>query len=163
MTRLITGILCAALCTTSCTLFRGKQLPVFTGLAIQQVSGPGGGTAGAAELSCRVDQKSYEIEDLTMVLQFHDCQESVVFAKEGRRYLKDPILVGESLRPDADFAPTVHGFVHAFALGPDGVDPRACVSFRCRAKYRSGSQSDTLESRFCRGGVSMQRICSGRR
>jgi hypothetical protein len=163
LSRLIIGLLCTALFCTSCAVFGSKQLPVFTGLGIQQVSGASPAVAGAAELSCRVDQKSYEIEDLSMVLQFHDCRETPVLSKDDRRYLKDPMIVGESLRPDADFAPTVHGFVHAFPIGPRGVDPRACVTFRCRAKYRSGSESATLESRFCRGAVSTQRICSGGR
>ena len=162
--RTTTPLLFAAMTLTlGCALLGPKELPFFTGLAIAQVSGPAGGPARAAELSCRVDQKDFEIEGLAMFLEYHDCNVDPVLVQDGRSFLEDPIIVGESLRPDADFAPSVHSFVHAFRVGPDAVDPRACVTFRCQAKYLGAEGPTTLESRFCRGSVIQQRICSGGR
>jgi hypothetical protein len=158
---MIATMLAAMTLTLGCALFGPKELPVFTGLSVTQVSGPGGGPARAAELSCRVDQRDYEVEGIAMTLEYHDCNDDPVSVENGRSFLKDPIIVGESLRPDADFAPSIHSFIHAFRVGPNAVDPRACVTFRCQAKYLAAEGPTTIESRFCRGGVAQQRICSG--
>lgn len=151
----------AACLAVGCALFAPKQLPLFTGLGVQQVTGPGGGTVAAGELSCHLDQRDYEIAGLSMELQFHACNADPVSIENGRSFLVDPTIVVEPLQPDAEFAPTVHNFAHAFQIGDAGVPTTACVTFRCSAKYRAGDEGDTIDSRWCRGSVMQQRICSG--
>jgi hypothetical protein len=145
----------------SCAAFAEKELPAFTGLKVTQMSGPAGGPIRAVELSCRADQHDYDVTGMGMTLEFHDCNTNPVQTREGRSFLEDPMIIGESLRPDADFAPHVHSFVHAFHIGQGAVDPRACVTFRCAVKYTGPDGPTTAESRFCRGSVAQQRICSG--
>lgn len=165
MRAIVLGVVVPLLATTllGCSTFGTKKLPNFEALKIYPVGRPALGERGSTQLECILAKNDYEVQGTSIVMLMHDCATDPVAYEEERRYLPDPIVIASpSTNAPTQFAPDKLIFFHGIDLGPGGVSPDQCVTFRCRTQYRdTESTTATLESRLCRGPVSQQRICGG--